>query len=542
MSEIRVSTAPHHDCEACHKATELLAAGQTTAAVQWLEQALQSSQASCDALLLLARIQLSSASPAQALAALDCHQHRYPEDGRPLLMRAQILLLQQRDEEACAAFRAAIEKLPNHPTAALGLATALGRLGRAGEARDAAIAAIDLGHDHPAGHYVLGRALFDLGDYPQAQRHLRQALKLDPTHLDAHAALCELMWMSTGELSQASAALEETLLEHPQLGALHAMKAKLLATAGQPELALREAEHALACHPNDPELRLTVINLALPIAPGTALTHAQTLLRIAPHSPQAQAAQLSAWFAHGDFEQAAAHAEQRLRQQPHDGQARAILAACWRAQGRSEYRQLYDYRTMVYASALEVPAGWSSLADYLADLRQVLQQRHIHRGHPLEQTLRGGSQIALDFDNDDAQVIRAFRQAIDTPLRNYLTALGPGDDPLRRRQNGGYRISGAWSVSLRSQGHHLNHFHGQGWISSACYIDLPADLTHPPQGWLAFGQPAWQPGQTLPAEYYLRPEPGLLVLFPSWMWHGTLPFDSPQDQRRLTMAFDVLPA
>jgi tetratricopeptide (TPR) repeat protein len=542
MSEIRPSDPAVPGCAVSSQATQLLAAGQTTAALQMLEQALQARQASCDALLLLARIQLSCGSPDQALAALDRYHGAYPADGRPLLLRAQILLLQQRDEDACAAFRAAIDALPDNPVAPLGLATALGRLGRAGEARDAAITAIALGGNSPANHYVLGRALFDLGDYAQAQQHLRAALKLEPTHLDAHTALCELLWMSTGQLDQAGAALDETLRQHPRNSALRAMKAKLLATAGQAEPALREVEQALASHPDDPQLRLTAVNLALPIAPHTALAHAQALLRIAPQWPPAQSAQLNAWFAHGDVAQAAALAGQRLRQQPHDGQALAILAACWRAQGRPEYRQLYDYRSMVYTSPLAVPDGWSSLAGYLADLRQVLQQRHSHRAHPLEQTLRNGSQIALDFDRDSDRVISAFRQAIDPPLRQYLAGLGPGDDPLRRRQSGGYRISGAWSVSLRSQGHHLNHFHGQGWISSACYIDLPADLASPPQGWLTFGQPAWQPGQTLPAEYYLRPEPGLLVLFPSWMWHGTVPFDSPQDLRRLTMAFDVLPA
>jgi hypothetical protein len=37
----------------------------------------------------------------------------------------------------------------------------------------------------------------------------------------------------------------------------------------------------------------------------------------------------------------------------------------------------------------------------------------------------------------------------------------------------------------------------------------------------------------------VRPELGLLVLFPSYFWHGTLPFHS--EQPRLTVAFDVVP-
>jgi hypothetical protein len=38
----------------------------------------------------------------------------------------------------------------------------------------------------------------------------------------------------------------------------------------------------------------------------------------------------------------------------------------------------------------------------------------------------------------------------------------------------------------------------------------------------------------------VKPEPGLLVLFPAYMWHGVEPFTS--GERRLSVAFDVVPA
>jgi hypothetical protein len=44
----------------------------------------------------------------------------------------------------------------------------------------------------------------------------------------------------------------------------------------------------------------------------------------------------------------------------------------------------------------------------------------------------------------------------------------------------------------------------------------------------------------LAAEHAIKPEPGRLVLFPSYMWHGTAPFSG--DAERLTIAFDLLPA
>ena len=43
----------------------------------------------------------------------------------------------------------------------------------------------------------------------------------------------------------------------------------------------------------------------------------------------------------------------------------------------------------------------------------------------------------------------------------------------------------------------------------------------------------------LAAEYSVRPSVGLLVLFPSYFWHGTVPFRS--QQPRLSVAFDAVP-
>jgi hypothetical protein len=124
-----------------------------------------------------------------------------------------------------------------------------------------------------------------------------------------------------------------------------------------------------------------------------------------------------------------------------------------------------------------------------------------------------------------------------------MELLGHGTDLTRRRNAMRYRLSGVWSVRLRPQGHHVNHFHGKGWLSSACYIELPATLgARGGEGWLKFGEPSFDSPLKLDPEYFIKPEPGLLALFPSWMWHGTVPFQGQPADRRLTMAFDVVPA
>jgi uncharacterized protein (TIGR02466 family) len=102
-------------------------------------------------------------------------------------------------------------------------------------------------------------------------------------------------------------------------------------------------------------------------------------------------------------------------------------------------------------------------------------------------------------------------------------------------------FSGAWSVRLRTQGHHTNHVHPKGWISSALYISVPDEVAEGTDeaGFIQFGAPEEKLGLNLPPVRTIRPAVGSLVLFPSYMWHGTIPFTS--SQSRISVAFDIIP-
>ena len=119
---------------------------------------------------------------------------------------------------------------------------------------------------------------------------------------------------------------------------------------------------------------------------------------------------------------------------------------------------------------------------------------------------------------------------------------GGGDaGPLRGRDTGDYRITGAWSVRLRPGGFHKDHFHSQGWLSSAFYVETPdaALETDAKEGWIRFGQPPYATKPPLPAEHFVKPKPGRLVLFPSYLWHGTHALRG--DEPRMSVPFDAVP-
>ena len=59
------------------------------------------------------------------------------------------------------------------------------------------------------------------------------------------------------------------------------------------------------------------------------------------------------------------------------------------------------------------------------------------------------------------------------------------------------------------------------------------------QGWIKFGESNIGLGERDRPGRTVKPGVGKLVLFPSYFWHGTVPFTS--DDMRLTIAFDVTP-
>jgi hypothetical protein len=179
----------------------------------------------------------------------------------------------------------------------------------------------------------------------------------------------------------------------------------------------------------------------------------------------------------------------------------------------------------------------------MADVQLSLGKLHDALAHPLLfQSLRHGTETTNDLARSDDPVIRALFAAFDAPIREYIARMGNGTDPLRRRNIGTYQFNGSWSVRLRTNGFHHNHVHPRGWISSACYIALPERMNDAAnrEGILAFGEPGIATTPALPSQHDVRPEVGTLVLFPSYFWHGTVPFAG--NRPRLTVAFDAVPA
>jgi len=450
---------------------------------------------------------------------------------------AQALKAAGRLDEAALRFGEAVAANPASGVAEHNLAACLGDAGRWREARPHIQAAFRKGVDAPETWLMLGRCDLALGDLDSADAAFRQAIRRRPDMYDAQRELAQLVWMRTGDLASATADVERALKLAPRNVALLIVKAQALEFAGQQEDAYALLSGLVADMPNQPPLLIQAAQLATGLGRASeAVSLASAAQRLAPNELPVLITMVEALLGAGEAQRASDIAGDIRRKWSTNQHAIALQAAAWRMLGDPRYRELYDYGSLVGASMLDVPEGWSSLQAYVADLSTALMELHSFEEHPFNQSLRHGSQ-AVDILQRDHPALKALPKALDGPIRRRLAELGSGDDPIRARNRGTYAFQGMWSVRLKPGGYHVDHVHLQGWLSSACYIE-----TVPPrgrEGWIRFGQPGVKTIPPLEAEHYVEPKPGMLVLFPSYMWHGTVPFSGPA--RRLTFAFDLVP-
>ncbi len=453
------------------------------------------------------------------------------------------LILRQRGnlEGSESAYRRALALTPNDLYALHSLGALLSQLERPEEALEALERARALGLGARELQINRGRVLFQLGRAEEAEQAYAIAVAMAPRDPVAQANLAQLRFMrgdpaflrdleaaarahrddvalqlalgnirrGSGDPEGAAALFSELLARTGPVPQIHAALAGVLHELGDLEPALAYAEQAAGAHPENPAFLEGLVAITLSLGRADAALALMVPAR---------------------------------RRYPLDQRWIAYEATALRLAGDARYHALCDYPRLVRAYDLAPPPGWNSGKEFNTALAAVLRARHQLRAHPLDQSLRAGTQTTRSLLTDREPLIQALIAAFAAPIADYLASLGTGSDhPLVMRNRGRAVLQGCWSVELRRGGFHVSHVHPQGWISSAYYVAVPAEARDPQvrSGWLHFGSPAF-PVPGLGPDHQVAPVAGRLVLFPSYLWHGTNPLHG--EERRLSVAFDAVPA
>lgn len=445
-----------------------------------------------------------------------------------------------RTEAAEGAFRRALDLRPEYAIARHNLGALLARQGRSEEALEQLESAAAAGLRGPAIDFNRASALMDLMRFDEADAILTETVAASPGAVDCQTLLARLRYMRGRD--DFADAFRQAVERHPEDVPLLLGYSRALRGAGRFERAAEAVEAASAGRPENPRLLGELAAVCQDAGRyAEALEHARAADARAPGDPGIADILIDALACLGEGDAAWPLVQAARSRDPLNQWYVAMEATVARLRGDGRYEALYDYEAMVRPCRLPTPRGWTGADEFIADLVRALEARHRLVAEPLDQSLRHGTQTTRGLLGDPDPVIRAFLQALEEPIAEYRSAMGVDPThPLRSRNRGPTRLTGCWSVRLGTAGYHVNHVHSEGWISSAFYAQVPAEVTDTEarRGWIKFGEPRFPvPGAS--PEKFVQPEVGVLVLFPSYMWHGTTPIT--QNEPRMTIAFDAVP-
>ena len=447
-------------------------------------------------------------------------------------------------EEAVEAYDQALANTPEHFRSLHNKGVALRLKQEPVAAIECYRKALRTGSNVPELHFNLACALHDAGRIEETEQELKSAIDLRPEYLDAHETLNKMYW----ELDKSNRFCESyvaAIERSPQSAELRAEYARMLEMADRFDEAedilkrgIRECgEHADLHH-----------GLAKAAGrrgeSGTSLSHFASAIQANPDKQPIHIDVSRYLIQLGNYNEALQHLGEAERLNPLDQEMWAYRSLCWRFLGDERDAWINDYDRFVQVRYLEAPEGYDDLEHFLTALRQVLIGMHDTVTHPIDQSLKGGTQTAGRLIHQPIREIQDFRKALEKQIGDYLASLPKDPDhPFLGRISGGYRFSGSWSIRLKSEGFHVNHVHPEGWLSGPTYIEVPKVIREDDEtraGWVKFGETGLKLGpEREKVGKAVRPEEGLCAFFPSYTWHGTYPFLS--DEYRMTAPMDCLP-
>ena len=375
----------------------------------------------------------------------------------------------------------------------------------------------------------LTSARFAEGHGDQALRELGAALANNPGWYGGHRQYAQLSAM-LGRSDEALGPLYRTIEAFPDALDPWLLALELTMAAGQHEAALALTERAAKQHGEAApiaEFRAAALDELQRVGDAAMLFERLGL----PGSVDLAVRRIRHYLRSGDFARALREAEPWLATDAAT-QVWPYVALGWRLKRDRNLAWLEDQAGLVRQIDFDPETIGT------ADLAACLRRMHAKSGRFLDQSVRLGTQTDGSlFARIEPEIVRV-RGLLSDAVAEHIAQL-PKPDPhhpqLAPQRDQTPRFAGSWSVRFSAGGHHTKHHHPQGWFSSAFYVTGP-DALIGTDGQLELGGSPAELGLGLAPLRRIEPKPGRLVIFPSTMWHGTLPFSSGE---RMAIAFDV---
>lgn len=395
----------------------------------------------------------------------------------------------------------------------------------------------------------LGLLLGETRQYEQAESLLRRAVSLAPNYADVHANLGAVLH-DQNRFDEAIVCCETGLKLAPDNRKMLNTLASSLSGAGRYEDAIALLTKMTRARPGFAKGHhfLGTIYVRLGRC-DEAVAAFRKAFEIDPAEVGSIVAAGECLLVHGRAEEALGHLEQALTRNVYDVRALALKTLALVELGRNdEERWLSDPDRLLQLHRL---ADFGYSTEEIAALNRGLSEFGSNepslREDPPEYATRKAWHSTMNLAEQRNDALEALKRLIGHAFARRVDGLTSEDaaHPFVRGAPSRYHLD-LWAVKMKAGGGKLfPHIHVDGWLSGVYYVDVPPVVDDPNAGragWLNVGGSRADIKLTKePLTRLVKPEPGLMVTFPSYFWHDTVPLPEDNADQRLCLAFDLHP-
>ena len=405
----------------------------------------------------------------------------------------------RRFDEAVDQYRKALAIQSDFALAHNNLGGALRELGRPDEAVAHYLNAIDIQPGFTEGHYNLGNALMELGRLDEAVDHYQKALAIKPSFAEAHYNLGNAL-KELGRLDEAADFYQNAIDIKPNYSAAYHNLGNLHLERGRFEDAIRSYDLAAL--------------------------------------DSSRSKSLECLFALERYEDFYQRLEKLIDTNKNNIRAAASSAFASQQLGRADPYP-FCKNPMDFIRVYESLDCADDDDGFLHNLNTELKSRAVN-WEPQGKTTKKGFQSPENLFVNPKGLLADLERLIKDKIEIYRREFSSENCGFIKLFPDRLSLRG-WIVRLLNGGHQLEHIHPRGWLSGVIYLQVPI-FSNREEGSIEFG--LWGYNYPILNTNYPRkriyPKNGNLVLFPSSLFHRTIPFDS--NEERVSIAFDLIPA
>lgn len=492
---------------------------------------------------------------------------------QPNQQQAQQLIQKLNSGQLVEAEQIAKELLKKHPNTFMlhhALALALDGQQKFSESVSSYQNAIKLQPANADLHFNLGIAFNNTNQFDEAVTAYQQAIGINSNFFEAHGNLGTVL-QRLGLLDEAIASYKKGLSINPQDARGHFNLGTALRDQGNLLEAIKSYHQAINLFPNYTD---AYNNLGETLRDygdmDAAVKNYQEALSRNPDHPNANYNMGEFLYLAKQYNEAVSHFE---RSQLDDWQARSMVCL-YKAERFSDLKSQLD---LVAKSARHASPLISTLATHYAiNFEEANTYNFCPDGldfvyqNSIAELAKDNSlllqQLLVDIDNTDiAERVQgmlhygkqsagnlfkrpeaSFQQLATLVLQEfsrYKSHFSGANCELIQSFPDHLEFTSSWYVKMQKGGHLSPHIHEIGWISGAVYLAMPT--SNGDEGAFEYGTHGdnypIQPTRTV-ADFptaCTTPNVGDIVLFPSSLFHRTIPFQA--DEQRICIAFDLKP-